>query len=221
MRLLVGVFRLNEAVVTVFAAEEDGELVGLLVVEDHERPVAKFEVHHGFVREEWAHFVLLTMDVGGLDMVFLSGVEDFCMEDLLFNVADAAVFARTVALEETGFELPHAASDLGDGLVDGRVDVLCGALHLDDDVIGTEKDDFSDLAVVLNVENDFGLDDAGIVEMEALDLLVRVFTDGVGDFDMASGDDDGQVYVVLLHVVVPPWVGGWCLGKVVWLQATW
>jgi hypothetical protein len=38
-------------------------------------------------------------------------------------------------------------------------------------VVGAEEDDFSHLAVVvLHVEDDLGLDDARVVEMEALDL---------------------------------------------------
>jgi hypothetical protein len=210
-RLLVGIFRLDQAVVAVFAAEHDGELVGLLVVEDDEGTVAKFEVHDGFVGEEGADFVLLGVDVGGLDVVFLGGVEDFGVEDLLFDVADAAVFARAVALEEAGLVLPHAPGDLGDGFVDGGVDVLRGALHFDDDVIGTEEDDFGDLAVLLDVEDNFGLDDARVVEVEALDFLVGVIADGLGDIDVASCDDDGQVNVVLLHggVLLGWGVMGW------------
>jgi len=198
-RLLVGVFGLDETVVAVFATEHDGELVGLLVVEDDEGAVAEFEVHDGLVGVEGADFVFLSVDVSRLDMVFLGGVEDLGVEDLLFDVADTAVFARAMAFEEAGLVLPHAAGDLGDGLVDGGVDVLRGTLHFDDDVIGTEEDDFSDLAVLLDVEDDLGLDDARVIEMEALDFLVSIITDGLGYIDVASGDDDGQVNVVLLH----------------------
>ena len=126
------------------------------------------------------------------------------MKDLLLQKTDAAFFARAMALEQACFELPHPAGDFGDGLVNRCIDVFRCAFHFDDDVIGAEEDDFSDLAIVLHIEDDLGLNDARIIEMQTLDLFMRVIANGFSDFNMSSSDDDWQVNVVFLHGVCPP-----------------
>ena len=75
--------------------------------------------------------------------------------------------------------------------------------------LAQNEDDFGDVAVVvLDVEDDLGLDDARVVEVEAFDLLVGVVTDRLGDVHVTCGDDDGEVDVVFLHGGSPVcWVG--------------
>ena len=133
---------MDETVITVLAAEEDGELVILLIVENDEGALADFEIDDGLVWVEGADLVGLLVDVGGRDVLLLALVDGFLVNDVLLDVADGAVFARAMALEQPGFELPHAAGDLVDALVDGGIDVLGGGLHFDDDVVGAEENDF-------------------------------------------------------------------------------
>ena len=134
------------------------------------------------------------MHVGRLDVLFF-GVQNFLMEDLLLNVADGDFLARAVVFQQAGLVLAHAPGDLGGAFVDGSIDVLGDGLHFDDDVIGTEEDDFCEVSVMgLNVEHDLGLNDAGIIKVESFDLLVSVLADRIGDFHVSCGDDDGDVY---------------------------
>ena len=88
-------FRFDEAVVTILAAEQQGEAMGLLIVEEDEGTITDFEIHHGFVSIERTDFVLLLVHIGRLDVLFF-GVQHFLMEDLILDVADGDFSARAM-----------------------------------------------------------------------------------------------------------------------------
>ncbi len=111
-----------------------------------------------------------------------------------------ALLLRPVGLQHARLVLAHAARDLGNGLVDGGVHVLRRGVGLDDDVVRAEEDDFRDVPILLHVEKDLGLDDLGIVEVQAGHFLLGVVAHGLRDGDVATGDNDGQVDVGDLHV---------------------
>ncbi len=180
----------DDAVFAVFAAIDDGEFVGVLIVEGDEGAVAEGEVDDGFIRVERKQAVGFGVNVGVFDVIFLS-VEGFLAVDFFFEGFDAAIFARAMAFEHAGFEFAHAAGDLGDRFVDGGVDVVGAGVDFDDDVIGAEEDDFGALDALLDIEDDLGFHDARVIEVEAFDFLQGVVTHGFGDVDMTTGDDDG------------------------------
>ncbi len=57
-------------------------------------------------------------DITGLDVIGLVIHELLFMVNLLFEMLDGAFARAVMALEHAGFKLPHAARDLGDGLID-------------------------------------------------------------------------------------------------------
>ena len=103
---------MDETVIAVLAAEEDGELVILLIVEDHEWTLADLEIDDGLIREERTDLVGLLVDVGWRDLLLLTLVDGFLVDDVLLDMANGAIFARAMALEQAGFELPHALGHL-------------------------------------------------------------------------------------------------------------
>ena len=92
----------------------------------------------------------------------LGFVGDTRGEHRLVEVAQRT-FARAVVLEHARFELAHLAGDLADRGVDGRVHVVGLGGGLDGDVVGAVEDDLGDVPVVLDVEDDFGLNDLRVV----------------------------------------------------------
>jgi hypothetical protein len=104
--------RLDEAVVAVLAAEEDGETVRLLVVEEHKGALADLEIHDGLVGKERTDLVGLLVHVGRRRLLFLTLVHGSSWNDVLLEVADGAILARAMALEQAGLVLAHAAGDL-------------------------------------------------------------------------------------------------------------
>jgi hypothetical protein len=66
-------------------------------------------------------------------------------------------------------------------------------------VVGAKKNNFGNMPVFLDVENDLGLDDSRVIEMEALDFLDRVVTKGIGHLLVPHGDSDRQIDVGGLH----------------------
>ena len=77
-------------------------------------------------------------------------------------MADGAL-ARAVVLQHARLKLAHLAGDLAHRGIDRRIHVvgLCG--RLDRNVVRAVEDDLRDVAVVLHVEDDLGLDDLRIV----------------------------------------------------------
>ena len=68
--------------------------------------------------------------------------------------------------------LTHATRDLGNRKVDTFVHVLGLGRGVEDDVIGAEEDDLGLVPTAsFNVEDRFRLDDAGVIQVNATDLL--------------------------------------------------
>ena len=116
--------------------------------------------------EEWLGVFFLVF--------FREVVEEVGGEDFFVEVLDGVLWFRSVLFEETRFVLPHATGDLVDGFVDAFVHVVCFRGGVDDDVVGTKENDFSDVALFLYVEDRFGFDDAGVVEMNSFYFLFGV-----------------------------------------------
>jgi hypothetical protein len=77
---------------------------------------------------------------------------------------------------------------------------------LDGDVIGAKKDDLCRVLVapvLVRVENCLGFDDARVIEMQSLDFLSRVITQGIGHLVMADSHGNGQIHICGLHVIFP------------------
>ena len=191
----------DHAVVPVLAAEEDIKGVALLVVKDDEVILAQLKGRNGFVREKRTNAIVFRMDDDGLDIVRLMRWKTLRGINMLVEVADGS-FAGTVIFEDARFKFPHPARDLADGFIYRGIEVIAGGRTLNGDVIGAEKNDLSEVPVVrLDIEDDFGFNDAGVIEVQSVNFAPRVFTNGFRDFEMASGDGDVQVHVCCLHVV--------------------
>jgi hypothetical protein len=70
---------------------------------------------------------------------------------------------------------------------------------LDGDVICTKKDNFGNVPVLLDVENDLRLNDSGVVEMQARDFFVRVVAQGISHLLVSDRDGYRQIDVGSLH----------------------
>ena len=95
--------------------------------------------------------------------------------------------------------LAHAPGDLGNRLVDGGIHVLSSRVGLDHNVVCAEEDDFRYMSVLLHVEKDLGLNDFGIIEVQAGHFFLSILAHWLRDGDMTSGDSDGQIDVCDLH----------------------
>ncbi len=100
---------------------------------------------------------------------------------------------------DLGFMLAHLLGDLADGLIDGGVEVAGLGAGVDGDVIAAMEQDLGDVTVFFDIEDDLGVDDARVIEVEALDLFPGVINDGIGDGHMAAGDFDFGICVGDLH----------------------
>ena len=99
--------------------------------------------------------------------------------------------ARAMAAEEAGFVLAHLARDFVHDRVDRGVEIVGFFAGFDRDVIRADQDDLGPVPVFFDAENDVGLDDFRIIEMQPFDFARGVFVDRVGDREMAAGDFDG------------------------------
>ena len=134
-----------------------------------------------------------------IDVGILRVIENILREEALFEVADGFIAMRTMLLHQTRLVLAHATGDFFDGFIERDIHVLTLGVGFDGDVIGAEKDDFGNVPVLLNVENDLGLDDSRIVEMQTLDFLGRVIAEGIGHLLMSHSYSDRQIDVGSLH----------------------
>ena len=121
---------------------------------------------------------------------------------------DRLVAMRAVLLHQARLVLAHSSGDFFDRLIQSGIHVLALGVRFDGDVVGAEKNDFGNVPVFLDVENDLGLDDSRVVEVKSLDFLDRMVTEGIGHLFVPYGDGDRQIDVGSLHVRI-----GWLLGE--------
>src|SRR5688572_29018054 len=143
----VGAGQADHAVVAVLAAEEDVQLVGLLIVKDHEVSVAEFQGRDGLIRIERTDAKVFRVNDDRLDFFVRVVLKSFGGIDVFVEVPNAAL-AGAVISEELRLILPHAAGDLADGLVDGGVKVFAGAAALDGDMVRAEQNNFGEVTVL-------------------------------------------------------------------------
>ena len=126
-------------------------------------------------------------------------IENVFGKEAFFEVADGFIAMRAVLLEQTCLMLAHAAGDFLDGFIESRIHVLAFGVCFDGDVIGTEKDDFRDVAVFLNIENDLGLDDPRVIEVQTFDFFMGMISECISHMFVSHGDGDWQIHICNLH----------------------
>jgi len=72
-------------------------------------------------------------------------------------------------------------------------------VRLDRDVVRTKQDDLRNVAVFLNIENDFGFDNPRVVQMQPFDFSLGVLAQRLGDALVPDCDCDQRIRVCSLH----------------------
>ena len=80
----------------------------------------------------------------------------------------------------------------------------------DGDVVGAHQHDLRAVPVFFDFQDHVRLDDLRVIQVQALDLLLRVVVDGGRDGEMTAGDGDVRIGVGDLH-------GGACSGSLGWV----
>lgn len=91
-------------------------------------------------------------------------VEDFVVIPLFLEMLDRVLGLRAMLLQEACLVLAHPSRDLVNRQIETLIHVFTFTRSLNDDMVGAKEKNFRDVAVLLNVENSFGFDDARIVE---------------------------------------------------------
>lgn len=187
----------HEAETAVFATVEHINFFGFGVEEDNELTIGHFDLKDGLVDEHGFDGVTFRFDDfwhGVLD-IFEGFVE---VKDFFVEVLDIMAAGAMIA-QNLGFVFAHLAGDLGDDLIDRRVEVVAFVTGFDGDVVAAMEDDFGELTMFFDIDDDLGVDDSGVIEVKIFDFFDGVILNGFGDADVATGDFDGDVDVGCLH----------------------
>ena len=91
------------------------------------------------------------------------------------QVLDSFLRARPVFFEEAGLILAHSSCDLVDGCINAAVHVLRLRRGINGNVIRTEQNNFCGMPLALDIENDTGLNNLGVVKVKSRHLSSSVF----------------------------------------------
>ena len=76
-------------------------------------------------------------------------------------MTNVLVLFRAMGLQHASFMLAHTTGNLGRGFVNRGIHVCRACVGFDYDVVRAKKDNLRDVAIILDVEDHFRLDDFG------------------------------------------------------------
>src|SRR5688500_6634216 len=124
----------------------------------------------------------------------------FDPEDLLLEVPDILP-ARPVIAQNLRLIFTHLLRDLGDDAIDRRIKIRAFMARVDGDVIVAMEDGLGEMPMLLHVEDDVRFNDPRVIQVNALERLVHIIVDWLGNADVPACYTNGNVNVAGLQGV--------------------